>query len=181
MINSAEEACLSSNSSDKTTTKLVAEITKFVGSASGLAIEEKSDKEVTVIQHTDGKKFKFSTTDLVEVLPRVDLDGKDFIQVNFTSGMKVLFTDNLVGFKPFEVTGLDMSKIPRVVTTPDLMSVFEAIEESLSSEDGIDMELDILRKVYQSILIGGEMAGFDLKFERKWMDRLYSVKFQASA
>jgi hypothetical protein len=86
-----------------------------------------------------------------------------------------------VGFKPFEVTGLDMSKIPRVVTTPDLMSVFEAIEESLSSEDGIDMELDILRKVYQSILIGGEMAGFDLKFERKWMDRLYSVKFQASA
>ena len=67
------------------------------------------------------------------------------------------------------------------MTNLGVLNVFEAIEESLSSEDGIDLELDILRKVYQSILIGGEMAGFDLKFERKWMDRLYSVKFQASA
>ena len=35
-----------------------------------------------------------------------------------------------MGFKPVEIVGLDMSRIPKVVTTPDLVSVFEAIEDA---------------------------------------------------
>jgi hypothetical protein len=86
-----------------------------------------------------------------------------------------------VGFKPTETFGLDMAKIPKVVTTPDLMSVFEAIEESMSSDIQNEHELEILKKVYQSILQGGELAGFDLKFERNWLSRLLASRIKASA
>ena len=38
-----------------------------------------------------------------------------------------------------------MAKIPKVVTTPDLLSVFEAIEESVSS-DTPEHEIESLKK-----------------------------------
>ena len=66
--------------------------------------------------------------------------------MNFQNSYKVLLTDNLIGFKPQETLGLDMTRIPKVVTTPDLFSVYEAIEESLGS-DTQDHEVEILKKV----------------------------------
>lgn len=160
---------------------MLEEILAFVDQSAGLSSNVTESGVVAIQQNVDGKIFRFSSEELLEVLQRVDSDGKQFIQVNFNSGTKVLFTDTLVGFKPRETVGLDMSKIPRVVTTPDLISVFEAIEDSLSSDTTPETEVEILKKVFVSILQGGELAGFDLAFERKWLSRLVTSKYKASA
>ncbi len=161
--------------------QMLEEILAFVDKSAGLSSDVADHGVVAIHQNVDGKIFRFSCNELSEVLQRMDSDGKQFIQVNFQSGNKVLFTDTLVGFKPRETTGLDMTKIPRVVTTPDLISVFEAIEDSLSSDSTPETEIEILKKVFVAILQGGELAGFDLTFERKWLSRLMPSKFRASA
>jgi len=161
--------------------QMLEEILAFVDQSTGLSSNITESGVVAIEQNVDGKIFKFSCEHLSEVLQRFDSDGKQFIQVNFQSGNKVLFTETLVGFKPRETTGLDMNKIPRVVTTPDLISVFEAIEDSLSSDSTPEHEIEILKKVFLAILHGGENAGFDLTFERKWLARLVPSKFRASA
>ena len=162
-------------------TQMLEEVLAFVNQSAGLSSQISESGEVSVTQSVDGKLFKFKSTELNEVLQRVDAEGKQFIQINFQSGNKVLFTDALVGFKPRETVGLDMSKIPRVVTTPDLISVFEAIEDSMSSDATPESEIEVLKKVFTSILQGGELAGFDLAFERRWLARLVPSKFKASA
>ena len=137
--------------------------------------------DIHIKQQVDGKVFQFRSDELSEVVSRFDSDGKSFIQVNFNSGLKVLLTDSLVGFKPEQVFGLDMSKLPRVVTTPDLVSVLEAIEESLSGDLPQDSEIEVLKRVYQAILAGAETAGFELSFEKNWINRLAPTRYRASA
>ena len=170
-----------SNSKAKSTVSDLDHILNFVDSSKGLRAKINESGKVQVHQDLDGKVFSFSTVEISEVLHRTDLEGKAFIQLNFKNGNKVLLTDTLVGFKPIETLGLDMSRIPKVVTTPDLVSVFEAIEESLGADSGLDNEVEILKKVYQAILSGGEKVGFELNFERKWFNRLIASKFKASA
>lgn len=177
----SEEDHLSESEMSPKPTQMLKEILAFVDKSPGLSSEVTETGIVSISQSLDGKIFRFERDKLAEVLQRFDADGKPFIQVNFESGNKVLFTENLVGFKPRETTGLDMTKIPRVVTTPDLISVFEAIEDSLSSDLTPESEVEVLRKVFVSILQGGELAGFDLEFERRWLARLVPSKFQASA
>jgi hypothetical protein len=92
--------------------------------------------------------------------------------VNFQSGKKILLTQNLIGFKPAPSRGLDLSKLPKVVTTPDLLSVVEAIEETLSTAPAQPEELEVLRKVFDSVLKGAEAVGFDTTSERVWMQSL---------
>lgn len=162
-------------------TQLLQEVLGFVDHSNGLSSAKKDDGGVDIVQEVDGKIFRFKPDDLSEVVSRFDSDGKPFIQVNFSSGLKILLTDSLVGFKPEQVFGLDMTKLPRVVTTPDLVSVLEAIEESLSGDIPQDHEIEILKRVYQAILTGAENAGFELKFERNWITRLAPTRFRASA
>lgn len=173
--------CLSDSQFPFSGADLLEEVLHFVDSSSGLSSVVSEKGEVSIHQAVDGKVFNFESSHLEEVLQRIDSDGKAFIQVNFNNGVKVLFTDSLVGFKPQDTLGLDMSKIPKVVTTPDLMSVFEAIEESMSADLNSDQEVEILKRVYHAILQGGELAGFNLAFERKWLSRIVPVKFKASA
>lgn len=161
--------------------QLLDEVLNFVDASTGLASTMNTDGKVSIQQSADNKVFRFEPHFLEDVLQRTDADGKQFIQVNFRSGLKVLLTDTLVGFKPSEVVGLDMSKIPRVVTTPDLLSVLEAIEESFGSDSTPEHEVEVLKRVFQAILTGGELAGFDLTFERKWLSRLVPTKMKASA
>lgn len=161
--------------------QMLEEILAFVDQSTGLTSKVHASGEIFIRQSIDGKLFKFKSDDLNEVLQRVDADGKQFIQINFQTGNKVLFTSTLVGFKPRETLGLDMAKIPKVVTTPDLVSVFEAIEDSMSSDSTPETEVEILKKVFAAILQGGESAGFDLAFERRWLSRLVPSKFRASA
>ncbi|MBX3018579.1 MAG: hypothetical protein KF767_11870 [Bdellovibrionaceae bacterium] len=172
---------MSDSDSTVNTAQLLHEVSAFVGQAQGLSFIEADGGRMQVTQSVDGKCFRFNPQDLSEVVHRFDTDGKVFIQVNFKSGLKVLLTENLVGFKPEQVMGLDMTKLPKVVTTPDLVSVLEAIEETLSSDSLVEHELEILKRVYHAILKGGELAGFDLHFERRWLERLTPSAFRASA
>ena len=172
---------MSESEISKKPARLLEEIVRYVEKSSGLSCSVESGTSVQVSQSIDGKIFKFTMEQLAEVLERSDVDGKPFIQINFTTGYKVLFTDTLVGFKPRETYGLDMSKIPRVVTTPDLLSVLNAIEDGMSSENIADFEIEVLKRVYFSIIQGGESAGFDLTDEKKWLTRILPSQMKASA
>ncbi|HEX4924465.1 MAG TPA: hypothetical protein VFV50_10275 [Bdellovibrionales bacterium] len=154
-------------------------VKSFVANTSGLVLSVLGDS-VTIQQKTDDKKLTFLMSELSDVLTREDKEGKTFIQVNFRTGRKILLTDSLVGFKPENRVGLDLNRLPKVVTTPDLLSVFEAIEEILNSDNPNDQELEVLREVYYSILCGGEAVGFDLSPEKIWLSRLMTSK-KASA
>lgn len=156
-------------------------ILNFVDGSKGLRAKINESGRVEIRQDLDGKVFAFNSSDISEVLHRADSEGKPFIQVNFKNSLKVLLTETLVGFKPSETLGLDMTRIPKVVTTPDLVSVFDAIEESLGADGGPDQETEILKKVYLAIVTGGEKVGFDLEVEHQWLNRLLASKFRASA
>lgn len=149
------------------------EIIKFIAGAEGLKFAE-SDLEdyLTIRQIADSREITINKFDLEEVLSRIDDEGKVFLQVNFFTGKKILITQNLVGFRPLTIFGLDMDKLPKVVTTPDIMNIFEAIQESMCNDDSTTEELSVLRKVYDAVVCGGESVGFDLEAERKLFSRI---------
>lgn len=160
---------------------VVAEIKKFIGGVKGLSVVDSVLSDYLIIeQKLDNKRITLNCFDLDEVLFRNDEAGKAFLQVNFSTGKKILITDSLIGFRPLGLYGLDMEKLPKVVTTPDIQSVFEAIQDALQSNDEIE-ELDVLRKVYDSVICGGESVGFDLKEERKVLACIPARIQQASA
>lgn len=172
---------MSSSNKHKSTTVDLDSVLNYVDSSRGLKAQVGESGSVQISQDLDGKIFRFHSHDISEILHRTDADGKPFLQLNMRGGLKVLFTDTLIGFKPVETTGLDLSRIPKVVTTPDLTSVFEAIEESMGTEAGTDTEVEILKKVFLAILAGGEQVGFDLSQERIWLNRLIASKIKATA
>ncbi len=141
----------------------------FVSQAHGL--ETKYDvTKIEILQVVDRKKIEFTFDLIDDVLIRDDAQEKPFLQLNFTNGEKILITDELIGFKPVPFHGFDIHKLPKVVTTSDLISVFEAAEDALTS--GKLDEVDVLRQVFQAILLGGEQIGFDLKNEKIWFGTL---------
>lgn len=146
-------------------------ILEYLANSAGLVccLEGESLK---ITQLTDGKVMSFTSSYVEEVLSRLDSQGKEFLQVNFIDGKKVLLTDQLVGFKPITPEGIEIEKLPKVVTTPDLVSVVEALEESMSSDAVLKEEVEILKKVFEAVLAGGEAVGFDLSAERAWVRRL---------
>lgn len=169
-----------SNTKSKTSAAELDPILNYIEASKGLSSRVSETGKVQIHQEVDGKMFSFYAFEVSEVLHRADSEGKPFLQLNFKNGNKVLLTETLVGFKPVETFGLDMGRLPKVVTTPDLLSVFEAIEESMGAE-GSEHEVEILKKVYQAILTGGEKIGFELDFERRWINRLMASKFRATA
>lgn len=144
------------------------QIREFVEKSGGLT-SHFDDLACQIFQRADGKTMSFEVSELDEVIERVDSDGKHFLQVNFASGKKILLTDNLIGFKPMPAIGLDMSKLPKVVTTPDLISVVDAIEETMIGGTSGGEEIDILKKVFDSVLRGAEAVGFDILPEKIWL------------
>ena len=145
---------------------------EFVTKSAGVRSRGLDNGFVQIHQSADGKNITLATQDLEEVIARIDADGQGFLQVNFLSGKKILLTQNLIGFKPAPSRGLDLTKLPKVVTTPDLLSVVEAIEDSISSNPSQPEELDVLKKVFDSVLRGAEAVGFDITPERLWMQGL---------
>lgn len=168
------------NTKAKATMNDLDTILNYIDGSKGLTRRITESGKVEVRQSVDGRLFSFYSYEISDVLQRSDSEGKDFLQLNFKSGLKVLLTDSLVGFKPVETFGLDMNRLPKVVTTPDLMSVYQAIEDALGSE-GIEHEVEILKKVFLAILLGAEKVGFDLPFEKRWLNRLVATKVRASA
>lgn len=163
---------MSHSSETKEKAEYLTQICNFVAKSSGLRSRMAENDRLQISQNTDGKAIAIAVADLEEVIPRIDSDGHSFLQVNFLSGKKILLTQNLIGFKPAPARGLDLGKLPKVVTTPDLLSVVEAIEDSLCSTQNQPDELDILKKVFDSVLRGAEAVGFDTTPERLWMQQL---------
>jgi hypothetical protein len=161
---------------------VVTEIKKFIATTSGLTLVESPLSDyMTIEQKLDSKRITLNTFDFEEVLFRTDESNKPFLQINFGSGKKILMTESLIGFRPMGLFGLDMEKLPKVVTTPDIQSVFDAIQESLQASEEEQEELDVLRKVYDAVVCGGESVGFDLKDERKLLACIPTRVQQASA
>ena len=174
-----EDLPLNSVNDPSTNGSNLRKINDFVAQSAGLKSWCLNDR-IEILQKTDGKKLAFVENDVDEVIPRLDSDGQPFLQVNFNSGKKILLTDNFIGFKPAPSVGLDMERLPKVVTTPDLISVVEAIEESLTAQI-TNEEVDVLRRVFDSVLKGGEQIGFDLTSERMWLQRITKSSSKASA
>lgn len=163
---------MSHSSEMKEKTEYLTQIRTFVAKSTGLRSRMAEADRLHISQNTDGKAIAIPVGELEEVISRIDSDGHAFLQVNFHSGKKILLTQNLIGFKPAPARGLDLGKLPKVVTTPDLLSVVEAIEDSVSSMSDQPDELEILKKVFDSVLRGAEAVGFDTTPERLWMQQL---------
>ncbi|MCB0412799.1 MAG: hypothetical protein KDD50_00595, partial [Bdellovibrionales bacterium] len=99
-------------------------IVEFVNASEGLSIEEvMPDGQITIHQTEDSNKIVINEFKIEKVLVRKDSEGKTFLQVNFDNNEKILLTSRLVGFKPSPKFGLQMKKLPKIVTTPDLLNV----------------------------------------------------------
>ena len=152
--------------------RLLTDIVEFVGRASGLRGSKLGVENVRLHQLTDGKSLVIDPVKLDDVLWRTDTNSAACVQVNFVSGQKILLTDTLIGFKPGAPRGIDQSRLPRGVTTPDVINVFEAIQDVLHQSGPRSHELAVLKKVFDAVLLGGEDIGFDLSEERTWLARL---------
>lgn len=170
-----------SNTKSKSTTNKVDDLLNYLDGSKGLRLIQDDNGKIQIHQIMDGKRLSFSALDIGELLHRVDSESKAFLQINFINGNKILITDSLVGFKPVEILGLDMNRLPKVVTTPDLQSVYEAIQEALGAESSQEHEIEMLKKVYYSILSGGEKVGIGLAFEKQWFVRLSASALKAAA
>lgn len=160
---------------------LAKQIIDFVNASKGLRmINTGLTDYMGIEQKSDSRTLRFNIFDLDEVILRSDDENKTFLQVNFLSGKKILLTEQLIGFRPMALFGLDMDKLPKVVTTPDIISIFEAIQETLQSGDDND-DLETLRKVYDAVLCGGESIGLDLTNERKIFSRIPTQHLKVSA
>lgn len=151
----------------------VENIIQFIGKTKGLKCSFDDSNEMVIYQCVDGKKLHFKSTDVEEVLNRKDTKNEAFVQVNFHGDKKIILTDKFIGFKPFPVSELDMTKLPKVVTTPDLLNFIEVIEDSMYELDITAIEVKDIKRYFESVLLGAEKVGFDILSERVWIERLF--------
>jgi hypothetical protein len=157
-------------------------IESFILKKSNLMMRWIDTEIFEVVQATDGKLLKLRSSEIEEVLTRTDHEGDEFLQINLSFDRKILVTRNLIGFRPSNVIGLDMNRLPKVVTTTDLLSVLEAIEDLMTSDQNTAMvEIDVLKKVFYAIVSGGEKIGFNLDEEKRWLAYNFNPFHRASA
>ena len=135
-------------------------------------IKKDEDEKITLLQKHDKKTLSFYESDIAKVLKRKDNNGEAFLQVNFKNGKKILLTNKFVGFSPAACSKIDLKKLPRVVTTVDLLSVIEALESSLYGTDHYQENLYEVKLFFEAIAKGAESIGFSLIGERLWVEKL---------
>ena len=151
-------------------------IDDFLKESGGLLFTESEDKTVCEIhQNHDKKLISFKKDQIKNILKRKDLNDESFLQVDFLNGPKILLTQSLVGFSPAQCAGLDMKRLPKVVTTLDLLNVIEAIESSVYGQDRYEEKLEDVKLFFESIAVGAETIGFSLAGERLWVEKLLSA------
>ena len=135
-------------SNSETPSQYINEVVNFLETRSQFSYSF-TEEALELTQKEDSKKMLINFNNVEKVLDRQDVDGSRFIQVNFSHGSKILITKSLVGFKPTELVGFDLTRIPRVVTTIDLKSVSKAIDDLFDSEESSETktEIEILKKV----------------------------------
>lgn len=149
--------------------ELLNSINEFARRSNELEVQIVDQSILKIRQKIDGHTVFVDAGRLQDILMRTDADGRDFVQVNFQDGLKILITERLIGFKPVlrrGGTGTASAKLPRVVTTPDLMAVLEALEDAAENED---RDLSVLRELFDSIVCGAEKVGFDVTKEKTWL------------
>ena len=152
-------------------------IQDFLSHAKKLSlIKQGEDEKITLFQSHDKKTLSFYESDIEKILKRKDYNGETFLQLNFKSGKKILLTDEFVGFSPAACSGIDPKKLPKVVTTVDLLSVIEALESSLYGTDRYQESLDDVKLFFEAIASGAESIGFSLTGERLWVEKLFPKK-----
>ena len=147
-------------------------IVDFISQCRGLRFLESGEDELIICQRVDEKSLTFKASQIEEVLSRTDVKNENFLQINFYNGKKIILTDNLIGFKPATQDSLDMKRLPKVVTTPDLVSFIEVLEDSLHDDNVTIDEIEDVKQYFNSVLIGAEAIGFNLTCERVWMARI---------
>ncbi len=146
-------------------------VIEFLENSRGLNYK-KLETGLRISQKVDGKHLHLDLQDVTSVIPREDYKKDSFIQINFKEGKKILLTDNLIGFKPAEIDGINIETLPKVVATPDLVGLFEALEDCLAAKNtNITMLLE-LRQASMSIIEGAESIGIDLTQEKIWLKRI---------
>ena len=159
--------------------ELLNSIHDFVRRSKELDVQFVESSILKISQRIDGHTLFLDAGRLQDILMRTDADGRSFVQVNFQDTLKILITERLIGFKPIvrravAAAGTAVTpsataasaKLPRVVTTPDLMSVLEALEDAVESAD---RDLTVLRELFDSIVCGAERVGFDVNREKAWL------------
>lgn len=154
---------------------------EFLKSAHGIETLHADLEKLTLRQKIDSKILNIEIAKIEGIILRSDTEGVGFLQVNLQENKKLLVTSNLIGFKPAPLAELDLSKLPKVVTTQDLNSVFDAISEALYLGENPDDEMQLLKKIFDSVIAGGENIGFDLAKEKSWLRRLPIHAFHLSA
>ena len=72
---------------------------------------------------------------------------------------------------------MDIDRLPKVVTTPDLISFIDILENSLCSGVQVMAEdIEDVRQYFDSVLMGAEAIGFNLMCERMWIERLFNYR-----
>ena len=156
----------------KSTVSNIQSIVSFVSECRGLRLLESGEDELIICQRVDEKSFTLKPSQIEEVLFRTDSNNEAFLQLNFINGKKIILTDTLIGFKPAVQASLDMARLPKVVTTPDLISFIEVLEDSLCDKNIAPEEIEDVKLYFNSVLMGAEDIGFNLTCERIWMSRL---------
>ena len=142
-------------------------------------IKHPETNKIILRQDHDKKTLCFYESDIEKIFTRTDYNGENFLQVNFKNSKKILLTDEFVGFPPAVCSGIESKKLPKVVTTADLLSVIEAMESSLYGTDQYQESLHDVRLFFEAIASGAESIGFSLIGERLWVEKLFP-KTQAS-
>ena len=151
------------------------DISDFVFQSEGLLFSTNEKKDlIKIFQNNDKKNISFKASEIKEILKREDEKKEKFLQVNFKNGKKILLTRKFVGFAPANCHGLDIDKLPKVVTTSDLLNVIEAIEGSLYGKEPYEEDFSEVKLFFESIACGAESIGFNLTGERLWVERLIS-------
>ena len=133
--------------------------------------------QITLFQNHDKKTLSFYEEEIEKILNRKDNKGEDFLQLNFKNSKKIILTKEFIGFSPLNCVGMTANKLPKVVTTADLLNVIEAIESSVYGTEQYQESLKDVRLFFESIACGAEAVGFDLSGERLWVERLAPQTF----
>jgi hypothetical protein len=158
----------------------------FCRKASGYRILHQSEDTLIIEQMIDRRALRICANWIDDILDRADPDGQMFLQVNFADDRKILITDRLIGFKPQPRSHREgaehaVRRLPRVVTTPDLASVLGAMNESFDRSDE-RTELATLRVLYDAILRGASLIGFEVADDRrKLLPYLHAEASESSA
>ena len=146
----------------------------FLSKSKKLSLVEtqKSETEFSILQNYDKKSLLISTENVEKVLERVDPNGEMFLQINFKDGKKVILTEEFIGFAPGVCVGLFSKKLPKVVTTADLLNVIDAIEGSVYGTEQYQESLSDVKLFFEAIASGAESIGFDLTGERLWVEKI---------